>query len=138
MIRDELSNVGKRVKIARKTLKVQQKEVAEALGISPSHLSEIESGKANPSTDFHLKLSKLYNISVEYIFHGRGNMFYEENGIINETAFDFKSDVDSIEKLLWLLKNSPYFKNMMLGHASKFTLQEEEVIKSSIAKNKEN
>lgn len=138
MIREELANVGKRVKIARKAMRAQQKEVAEALGVSPSHLSEIESGKANPSTDFHLKLSEKYNISVEYIFHGRGNIFYEDDGKITETAFDFKTDVDTIDKMIWLLRNSPYFKNMMLGHASKFIHQEEDVIKSSIAKHQDN
>jgi len=138
MIREALGNVGKRVKIARKALRVQQKELAEKLGISSSHLSEIESGKSNPSTDFHLKLSELYNISVEYIFHGRGKMFYEDDGKISETAFDFKTDVDTLDKMIWLLRNSPYFKNMMLGYASKFIHQEEDVIKSSIAKHQDN
>ena len=138
MKREELADVGKRIKIARKAIHVQQKDMADALDVSPSHLSEIEAGKSNPSTDFHLKLSELYNFSVEYIFHGRGKMFYEDDGKITETAFDFKTDVDTLDKMIWLLRNSPYFKNMMLGYASKFIHQEEDVIKSSIAKHQDN
>ena len=136
MKRDALIEVGKRIKLARKELRVQQKDVAEALGVSPSHLSEIEAGKSNPSTDFHLKLSELYNISVEYIFHGRGKMFYDDDLKLTEEEFDFKSDVDTLDKLIWLLRNSAYFKVAMLTHASKFAHLEEDVIKSSIKKNK--
>ena len=135
MKREKLAEVGKRVKTARKALKVPQKEMADALGVSPSHLSEIESGKANPSTDFHLKLSDSYNVSVEYIYHGRGKIFYEEDGKITDEPFDFKSDVDSTEKLNWLLKNSGYFKHLVLGYASKLIIEDESVIKQSIKKN---
>ncbi len=136
MNREKLSKIGQRVKTARKALRVPQKEMADKLGVSPSHLSEIESGKANPSTEFHLKLSDLYNISVEYIYHGRGNIFYEDDGKITDEPFDFKSDVDSTEKLNWLVKNSAYFKHLVLGYASKLIIQEESTIKESIKKNK--
>lgn len=136
MKREKLADVGKRVKAARKALRVPQKEMADALGVSPSHLSEIEGGKANPSTEFHLKLSEKYNISVEYIYHGKGNIFYEDDGKITDEPFDFESDVDSIEKLNWLLKNSGYFKHLILGYASKLIIQEEKTIKESIKKTK--
>lgn len=131
-----LITVGERIKLARKELHLQQKDVAEAIGVSASHLSEVESGKANPNAEFLKKLSEKYNISVEYIIHGRGEIFYSDGSNITDQPFDFKSDVDTLEKLIWLLRNSPYFKLTMLTQAMKFVHQEEDLIKSSIKKNK--
>lgn len=135
MKKQSLPGVGQRVKEARRTLQLQQQEMAEAMGVSSGHLSEIESGKASPNTDFHIKLSNLYNISVEYIIHGRGDMFYD-HGKTKEKPFDFKSDVDTLEKLHWLLENSGYFRTSIMTYASKIIIEEEKVIKQSIKKSK--
>ena len=135
MKKQSLSDVGQRVKEARKSLHLQQQQMAEAIGISSGHLSEIESGKANPNADFLIKLSNLYNVAVEYIIHGRGEMFYDD-GKTKEKAFDFKSDVDTIEKLKWLLENSGFFRTSIMTYASKIIIEEEEVIKQSIKKSK--
>ncbi len=136
MASETLPNVGTRIKQARTSLHVQQKDAAAALGVSPSHISEVESGKSNPSAFFVYKLSLVYNISVEYIFHGRGKMIYEPDSKFSEEVYDFTSDVDTLEKLFWLAKNSPYFKVEMFRHATKFTITEEDVIKSSIKRSR--
>lgn len=136
MVRSKFEEVGKRIKTARKALHLQQKDLADALGISASHLSEIESGKANGSTELHLRLSDLYNISTEYIFHGRGEMFYDDDGKLTEEPFDFKSDVDNLPDLLWLLKYSGYVRVAVMTFVSKLLLNEEEEIKRSIKKTK--
>ena len=127
--------VGKRIREARKTLKLQQQEMANQLGISSGHLSEIESGKASPNTDFHIKMAELYNISVEYIILGKGDLFYDD-GKTTEKPFDFKSDVDSMEKLNWLLKNSGLFRVSVMNFASKLIIEDEKLLKESIKKNK--
>ncbi len=131
-----LAAVGKRIKKARKSLKLQQQEMAAAMGISPSHLSEIESGKANPGTDIHIKLANLYNISVEYIIRGQGQMLYDTDSKITDEPFDLKSDVDTLDKLNSLLKHSGYFRNAIFAYASKFIIQEESLIEKSIEKNR--
>jgi len=136
--KDILNILGQRLKTARKELELQQKDMAEALGISPSHLSEIEAGKSNPGAEFLLKLSEKFNISVEYIFHGRGNILYDEDGKFADIEYDFKSDVDDLDKLIWLLRNSPYFKLSVFSHATRLIHQEADVIKSSIKLNKKN
>jgi len=134
MKRAALVEIGERIKAARKELNIQQKEMAAVLDVSSSHLSEIEAGKSNPSTEFYLKLSQMYNVSIEYLFHGRGGMFYDENGIASEKTFDFDSDVDDISKLNWLLNNSGYVRVSVLGFVSKLVLEEGELIKESIKK----
>ncbi len=52
------------IRINRK-LKVQ--EVSDYLCCLPSVYSRYESGKREPSLDVLLKLSKLYNVSVDYL-----------------------------------------------------------------------
>ena len=136
MKKQSLSGVGQRVKETRKILHLQQQQMAEAIGISSGHLSEIESGKANPNADFLIKLSNLYNVSVEYIIHGRGEMFYDD-GKTKEKSFDFNENLDTIDKLIWLMENSPFFKNTVMGYASKLILNEEDIVKASLKKQME-
>lgn len=127
-----LITVGERIKEIRKELRMQQKELAASLGVSSSHLSEVESGKASASTDFYTKLSSLHNVSVEYVFHGRGKMFYEAEFKITDENIDVSTSVDTLEKLVWLTKHSPYFKSAILFQATKLVLTDGELIKRSI------
>jgi len=46
-----LFSVGERIKEIRKELRMQQKEPAASLGVSSSHLSEVESGKSSANAD---------------------------------------------------------------------------------------
>jgi transcriptional regulator with XRE-family HTH domain len=52
---------------------LKQVELAEKLGISKSHLSEIESGSKTPSLDIIERYSKTFGIPVSSI------MFFSEN-----------------------------------------------------------
>ena len=52
---------------------LKQVETAEKLGISKSHLSEIESGTKNPSLDIIERYSKTFGIPMSSI------MFFSEN-----------------------------------------------------------
>ena len=44
-----------------------QKQVALIIGVKPPQISKWESGSAKPSRENCLKLSKLYNVSVDYL-----------------------------------------------------------------------
>jgi transcriptional regulator with XRE-family HTH domain len=132
---EDLAAVGKRVRVVRKALRLQQKEMSAGIGISNSHLSEIEKGESNPTASFFLNLSQKYNISVEYLFHGRGEMFYGKEEKNRTKKIKFEGDIGSIEKLVWLMENSIYFKNSILGIASRFKMENDDYIELSIKKN---
>jgi transcriptional regulator with XRE-family HTH domain len=136
MKRDNVTAIGKRVKEIRRYFRLSQKEMADNLKMSYSYLSEIECGKANPGPEFFLKLSNDYNISMDYLFHGIGNMFLGSHRKIEEEEYDLDEDIYSIEKLVWLMDHSPFYKNTILSFASKFLLDNERIIKKSIEKNK--
>ena len=52
---------------------LKQKELAEKLGISPSHVSEIEKGNRTPSLEVIQKYATVFHIPVSSI------MFFSEN-----------------------------------------------------------
>ena len=136
MKKDNFTAIGKRVREVRNYFRLSQVEMAENLDMAPSYLSEIECGKANPGPEFFLKLSNDYNVSMDYLFHGIGSMFIGSHLKIQEEEFDFNEDIYSIEKLVWLMSHSQFYKNTILSFASKFLLDNERIIKKSIEKNK--
>jgi len=70
----------KEIRVSRK-LKVQ--EVSDYLCCLPSVYSRYESGKREPSVDVLLKLSKLYQVSVDYLI---GNDEAIDTSITKEEA----------------------------------------------------
>ncbi len=137
MKRETVTDVGQRIKDVRLNLRLQQKEMAAALQMAPSYLSEIEGGKANPGPEFFLKLVYEYKVNPNYLFLGVGGMFLDQDLKIQEEEFDLVGgDIDSLEKLLWVIHNSPYFRNALLSEASRIFLENEDIIIKSIQKNK--
>ncbi|HLP45801.1 MAG TPA: helix-turn-helix transcriptional regulator [Candidatus Deferrimicrobium sp.] len=137
MKRETVADVGLRIKAVRQQLKLQQKEMAATMQIAPSYLSEIEGGKANPGPEFFLKLAYNYNISPNYLFLGTGEMLLGPERPIQSDDFDLeRENIDSLEKLLWMIDNSSFFKNTILAQADRIYIENENIIKKNIQKNK--
>ena len=60
----------KELKNIRKAKKLNQLKVAMDLNISREALSHYENGKREPSLDMLNKLSKYYNVSIDYLING--------------------------------------------------------------------
>lgn len=135
---DTIAALGQRVREIRTMLQLSQKKMAELLGISHNYISDIETGKANPGPEFFFKLFRVFNVDLNYVFMGTGDMFYREEAKAREIqclplkAFDFTEDLESIEQVAWLMVNSTYFKNMILGTASRMILTDEILVRESI------
>lgn len=55
-------------------------QFAEEIGVQPSGISHIVSGRNNPSLDFVLKMLDRYRyLSVEWLLFGRGAMYKDQN-----------------------------------------------------------
>jgi len=133
MIRENLIEIGVRIKDIRKALRISQKEMAATLEMANCNLSEIESGKGNPGHAFFFKLSTRYNVSLDYLFHGKGEMFTTFRTGLGE-GDEFEVDhIETIDDLLWYLENSTMFRNQVLGYAAQIRYENEEVIRKDIA-----
>lgn len=128
---DNSSGIGQRLKEIRRQNHIQQKEMAAALNVAASYLCEIENGNAKPGPDFFIKLATAYNINLNYLLLGSGDMFGPGNKI-KPKAFDIKNGIDSVEELLYLMEKSKYFRNLIIMLANKSIIQDKEIINRGI------
>ena len=56
------------MKVERARLDMSQQDLADVLGVSRQTVNAIEKGKFNPSTVLALKISAVFNLSVNEIF----------------------------------------------------------------------
>jgi transcriptional regulator with XRE-family HTH domain len=125
--------VGKRIKQVREALGLTQKNFVKPLNRKGPFLSQIENGtKKNPGVWIFLQISLVYNVSMDYLFHGTGDMFLNPKINIDKDKRDYIEDIDSVEDLIWLFEHSKFFKDSIMGYAGKFKYENEVLIKKSI------
>lgn len=57
-----------RLKYARETAEMSQREVARTIGISQAMICQYETGKSEPPIEMIGKLANLYGVSVNFLF----------------------------------------------------------------------
>ena len=62
--------IGLKIKERRKIQGVTQEAIANHLDVNPSHISNIECGRANPSLTALIKIANLLHCSVDYFING--------------------------------------------------------------------
>jgi transcriptional regulator with XRE-family HTH domain len=79
-------------------------QLAEDIGVQPSGISHILSGRNNPSLDFVLKMLEKYQfLSTDWLLFGKGSMY---NDINMQTLFDENSG-NIGERDIKVLSNPP-------------------------------
>lgn len=94
--------MGKRIKEKRKELKLTQEYLSELLGISVKHFSEVERGLAGLSIDNLVKLSGLFDVSLDYLVKGD----YVENQWQSTIALLRTVPEDDIPKIKELIRTA--------------------------------
>ena len=64
------AEMGNRIKITRKKLRLTQEAMAEKLDISIKHYGDIERGNTGISLELLLKISSELNVSLDYLVKG--------------------------------------------------------------------
>jgi transcriptional regulator with XRE-family HTH domain len=64
-------NLGQRIRKRREALNITQQELAQALGVTPQHISVIEQSKRVPSLTFLAKLAEKLGVSIDYLASGK-------------------------------------------------------------------
>ena len=107
-------DMGVRIKVRRKELKIKQAELAETLGISNNHMSSIENGKQKPSLDTFIGICRCLNVSPDYLLLGTMHAQNVPQDIIDKLHLCSQSDVELAKEFIELLvkRNSAnYIKN---------------------------
>ncbi len=93
------TDVNKRIKIIRKSLKLNQLEFAQTLGLTQAGYSLIENGKNNISSQTMMLLKKIHNINISWLEHGKGEMFITIPKEIKEPSLELDTKDKMIEML---------------------------------------
>ena len=67
----EQKEIGKRIKTYRMQKTLGQTELAERLGISQTHMSNIEHGKVGMTVEVLVKLAKIFEVSLDELVLGK-------------------------------------------------------------------
>jgi transcriptional regulator with XRE-family HTH domain len=129
-------DIGDRLKGIRKKLNLPQKEMAAALQIAPSYLCGIEKGNGNPGPELFVRLASEFNVNMNYLFTGNGEMFSDAPLKIKKQEFDINDDIDTLEKINWLYEKSVVFRGQLISQANKIVYQERETIEHNLRKDK--
>ena len=62
-----VQGLGERLQQKRSSMKLSQKEVANAVGVNPRVISNYENGERTPSVEVLMSLASLYHCSVDYL-----------------------------------------------------------------------
>ncbi len=88
---------GQRLKAIRKALNLSQVELAEKLGVNASAISQMETGRINPSLDTLMILAKNYKANLHWLITGSGQMFEES---ISTTLYKTNHRLIALKNLL--------------------------------------
>jgi transcriptional regulator with XRE-family HTH domain len=125
---------GKHVRKVRDALNLKQKEFSQGLGISVQHLSDIERGKKKTCLDFFFKMVKVYNVNLNYLLLGDGEMFLQEIGNNQSLLKGFAANNPDAKEFLYYFVNSSMVHYHVLSDFRKFFNTEEKAIKDDIKK----
>lgn len=109
--------------------------MAEKLNTLNTYISEIETGKGNPGHAFFFKFAYIFNVSLNYLFFGQGDMFLETDPKTGPVEKKRPEKIESITELVWFLEHSPMFYHNIIGFATKFKYENEEIITRDIEQN---
>lgn len=96
------NEIGERVRKARQFLGLTQAEFSSKIGISRSHLSNIENGNEFPSHSVVLLMSAIFPIDLYWLQSGTGEM------ISDDTKEEITKNNNDFEKMLKKLKETFY------------------------------
>ena len=78
-------SLGQRIRKRRDTLGITQQVLAEALKVTPQHISAIEQDKRIPSLRFLIKLGEQLGVSIDYLAVGK-------ESVVTDTIPAIKAD----------------------------------------------
>ena len=135
MKKKSTSELGQQLKKLRLALGLQQKEMAAAAGLNTGYLSDLISGKrGNPGIETILKIASRFNVNLNYLLLGEGEMFLPDKEEVLKKEKELKLDLENIDDLYRIMKRSSFVRNSVVGYAVKLCIDNEETIKKEIEK----
>ncbi len=104
MKQTDYDNLGPKIKKLRIEMDFTQAQVAEALGVTPGYISNVENGRTAMSLRILIYYARLMNISLDSLV-GRIDSDYQNTALDNELLDIIRQmSTDNKEKLIQTLK----------------------------------
>lgn len=84
--------IGKRFAEFRKMKKLSQRDISDAIEVTRAYITQVETGRVNPSYKIMYHMCKNYNLSIDWLLLGRGEMEIQEDNILEhmtEAHYEF-------------------------------------------------
>ncbi|WP_027400274.1 helix-turn-helix domain-containing protein [Anaerovorax odorimutans] len=84
----DLKEIGRRIRTQRESLNLTREKLAEKLGVSSKFCGDIEYGTKGMSVNTLVRLSKILNLSIDYIIKGyeySNKEITDKNDLIKES-----------------------------------------------------
>jgi DNA-binding XRE family transcriptional regulator len=135
IIMPDENDISCRIKIIRKIWGFKQKDFAEKLKVSGATLSDVEKGKYKPSHDLIFNISKQFNVNLNYLLFGEGEMFVKGDVEIVTRLDNMFSESDEIKKFNWYFEKSKVLRFRILSFFNKLLVEDRDVIEGEIKGN---
>jgi transcriptional regulator with XRE-family HTH domain len=125
--------------MVRTELNLKQKELAAKMGMSGFALSQMEAGNARPRLMLFFHLSRDFDVNLDFLLHGEGDMFKSgktpsQSAAIETFQGDTKKFLQSFHNYFEL---SPLFRFSMKAFFTNLLGDQEHLIKKEVEKNRE-
>ena len=97
----DMALIGRRVKFLRMERNIQQTKLAEMIGVSQTHMSNIENGNAGITLENLVKMASIFDCTIDSIVFGN-DAIEKEKTSGNSSLKDIS--VDDLLRALQLLK----------------------------------
>jgi transcriptional regulator with XRE-family HTH domain len=93
--------LGERVKARREELGLTQLQLAQALGVTPQHISVIEKGKRSPSLESLAKLAQELGVTTDFLITGKESVV---SNVISIIKADVRLPLDTKRALITIIE----------------------------------
>jgi len=94
--------VNERLALARKTLKLTQRELAEKISVTTGFIASMELGDRKVNPRIMKLVSSFFNVNLQWLETGEGEMFYD----------DMEKEIEEIISLYKRL--NPFFRKFII------------------------
>lgn len=116
-------DIGKRFRLIREQKNISQTEMGSSLGIQYQHVSKYERGESVPTWENLIKMIELYNVNINWLLTGRGNMYLTPLGYdeVSDSAKHVVRDGDiQLDEIVEELKNDSELKTLVYNYLKNY------------------
>ena len=124
--------IGLRLQMVRKRLNLLQKDFASTLNISNASLSEMEAGNAKPRFELLYNITKRYNVNLNYLLHGEGDIFMPDKISRLNVMEITPGHGDFFKEFFHYFNRSHLVRTAMMNYFRTYILEKETLIKKDI------